>query len=85
MVSTKRSSRNLKALLREDANHKAAVQLDAEVAIELTDEQRDILLHFVEANKRFPNAIELNLERQLQGTVRRSTLFPVTMLVGAMA
>lgn len=75
----------LKKFLRDRDKHKAAVALEAELKLQLTDEQRDILLKFIESRNRFPTAIEINLERQVQGTVRRSTLFPVTVLVGAMA
>ncbi|QRK10116.1 hypothetical protein JQX13_08465 [Archangium violaceum] len=75
----------LASLLKDDDRHEAAVKMDAELKLELTDEQRDALLKFVDANGRFPSAIEMNLERQIQGNVQRSALFPVTVLVGAMA
>jgi hypothetical protein len=75
----------LAKLLQNDDQHNAAVTLDAELKLELTDDQRDMLLKFVEANGRFPSAIEMNIEHKVQGKVRRSTLFPVTVLVGAMA
>ncbi len=77
-------AQGLQALLRDDDRHKAAVALDAELKLELTQEQRDLLLKFVEANQRFPNAIEINVERLSSGQVLRSTLFPVTMLMGTM-
>jgi hypothetical protein len=75
----------LKQLLKDDDRNKAAVDLDAELKLELTDQQVQMLLRFVDAHKRFPTAIELNIEHQIQGSVQRSTLFPVTVLVGAMA
>lgn len=75
----------LNNLLKDDSRHDAAVKLDAELKLELTDEQRQMLLGFVETHGRFPTAIEMNLEHKLHGEVSRSTLFPVTVLVGAMA
>lgn len=80
----KEEARGLKPLLKDEDRHKAAVELQAELSLKLTDEQRDQLLRFVESKNRFPTAIEINLEQQIQGQVRRSTLFPVTVLVGAM-
>ena len=80
-----KESHALKPLLKDEDRHKAAVELQAELSLKLTDEQRDQLLKFVESKNRFPTAIEINMEQQIHGQVRRSTLFPVTMLVGAMA
>lgn len=74
----------LATLLEDDSRHGAAVKLDAELRLELTEDQRDMLLRFVDENGRFPSAIEMNLEDQVRGEVQRSTLFPVTVLVGAM-
>jgi hypothetical protein len=55
--------------------------LDPDLSLELTDEQRTLLLAYVEKHKRYPSAIELNFK----ASVDASTMFPVTVLVGAMA
>jgi hypothetical protein len=80
----KRSDK-LSSLLKNEKRHEAAVALEAELKLELSDEQRDMLMKFVETNGRFPSAIEMNIESNVEGRIQRSTLFPVTVLVGAMA
>lgn len=71
--------------LQDQNLHKTATTLDAELKLELTKEQRMELIKFVESKGRFPSAIEMNIETGMQGEIQRSTLFPVTVLVGAMA
>lgn len=71
--------------LKDENLHETATTLDAELKLELTKEQRMELIKFVESKGRFPSAIEMNIETGMQGEIQRSTLFPVTVLVGAMA
>ena len=66
------------------ANHGASAAADAmkpQVSIHLTEAQRDEILKHVESTGTFPSIIEMNFK----GNITKSTLFPVTMLVGAMA
>lgn len=70
-----------KVLFQDRTAVKHAAGVDGEFALELSDEQREALIKFVETNKRFPSAIELNFK----GSVDAKAVFPVTVLVGAMA
>ncbi len=80
-----RPSEGLAQFLRDESRHEAAVKLEAELKLNLTDEQKDMLVRFVGDTGRLPTAIEFNIEDQVAGEIERSTLFPVTVLVGAMA
>jgi hypothetical protein len=66
-----------KVLFQDRTAVKHAAGVDGEVALELSE----ALIKFVETNKRFPSAIELNFK----GSVDAKAVFPVTVLVGAMA
>lgn len=69
-----------KALFNDSTAVQRAEKFDADLSLELSDEQRKTLVEYVSKNG-FPSAIELNFK----GSLDAGALFPVTVLVGAMA
>lgn len=59
---------------------KAADALDGDISLTLTDEQSKALERFVSKTGTMPSKIEINVKAGFD----RSTMIPVTVLVGAM-
>ncbi len=59
---------------------KAAKRLNGDISLTLSDGQRKQLEGFVAKNGHLPNKIEINFKAGID----RSTMIPVTVLVGAM-